>query len=184
MKIIFTLFFFYFITSCTYANVTYTAVKDQSNIGFTIEQFGLGLVTGKFHNYEIKFFQNEQNKFNIIATINVKSLKTGNKTRDRHLQKKEFFNTKKYESITFKTTKDITFDSKIILGELTLKGVTSRVELPVTFNRILQDNEDIIQAYSHGFEVLRSQYNMTSYKRLINNSVITKINVTFEKDDT
>ena len=70
-----------------------------------------------------------------------------------------------------------------MIGELTLKGVTSLVELPVTFNHMLQDNKDVIQAHSHGFELLRSQYNMTSYKHLINNSVITKINVTFEKDD-
>ena len=47
---------------------------------------------------------------------------------------------------------------------------------------MLQNNKDVIR-HSHGFELLRSQYNMTSYKHLINNSVITKINVTFEKDD-
>ena len=167
----------------SFANFKYVADLKNSNVGFTIDQFGLGIVKGNFHNYEIRLIQENQREFNVIATVNVKSLKTGNKTRDRHLQKIEFFNTKNYEYITFKTTKEVNFDSKYLTGELTLKGITSLIELPVTFNRVIKNDKELITAHSHGFKLFRSEFNMTSYKRLISNSVITKINVTFEKDD-
>ena len=167
----------------SFANFKYVADLKNSNVDFTIEQFGLGIVKGNFHNYEIKLIQKNQREFNVIATVNVKSLKTGNKTRDRHLRKNEFFNTKNYEYITFKTTKEVNLDSKYLTGELTLKGITTLIELPVTFNRIFINDKELITAYSHGFKLFRSEFNMTSYKRLISNSVITNINVTFEKDD-
>ena len=161
----------------------YELLKNNSFVGFNIEQFGLGLVEGQFHDIEISLEEIDKNLVNIAATLNVKSLKTGNKTRDRHLQKEEIFNTEKFKYIVFKSSNPVPLSASKIQGELSLKGVTHLVEIPVTFNVKNTQQDSIIKATAVGFELLRSDYNMISHKYLINNSVISKIDVTFKQNE-
>ena len=165
----------------SYANVTnFNLAKDKSKVGFEIEQFGLGLVEGNFNNYEILFQLENKDLINLQATINIKSLKTGNKTRDRHLQKKEFFHSKKFPHIIFSSNKRSSIKDSYLEGVLTIKGVQVAVQLPVTYNIQMNENNTIIIAESKGFKVERADFNMKSYKHLINNIVDSKISVTFE----
>lgn len=67
-------------------------------------------------------------------TIDAKSVNTGSALFNSHLQGEDFFDTAKYPTITFKSTK-FTFAGDTLAsvdGNLTIKGITKPVSLKVT----------------------------------------------------
>ncbi len=92
-------------------------------------------VPGKFTEFdgEIYYDPDEVGNSWVNFKIEASSIDTGNKRRDRHLRSKDFFEVKKYPYITFKSTKVKKVDDNRVLveGELTIKGTTKKVVLPV-----------------------------------------------------
>jgi len=87
------------------------------------------------------------------ASVDVSSIKTGNKTRDGHLQAEKYFNADKYPKITFKssqiTSSDTGFNST---GELTIKGITNNVTIPFTFKNDVFKGEFKIHRANFGLK--------------------------------
>lgn len=70
----------------------------------------------------------------VDVTIDATTVNTGYATFNEHLQAEDFFDTKKYPTITFKSTK-LNFKGdalKSVNGNLTIKGVTKPVTLAIT----------------------------------------------------
>ena len=70
----------------------------------------------------------------VDITIDAKSVNTGYATFNEHIQGEDFFDTAKYPTITYKSTK-VNFDGDkpaTIEGNLTVKGITKPVTLTVT----------------------------------------------------
>jgi polyisoprenoid-binding protein YceI len=67
--------------------------------------------------------------------VEVKSIDTGNSKRDGHLNSDEFFDSKKYPQMTFKSTaiKHVKDDQYLVEGEMTVKDVSQAVSIPFTF---------------------------------------------------
>ncbi len=89
---------------------------------------GFGKVTGTV-NYDGKNLATAK----VNATIDAKSINTGEDKRDEHLRGKDFFETEKFPNITFKST-DIKPKGKgkfAMTGDLTMHGVTKPVTLDV-----------------------------------------------------
>ncbi|MCC7527398.1 MAG: YceI family protein [Candidatus Melainabacteria bacterium] len=89
---------------------------------------GFGKVTGSV-NYDGKNLA----KAKVNATIDAKTINTGEDKRDEHLRSKDFFETEKFPSITFKST---TIKPKgkgkfAMSGDLSMHGVTKPVTLDV-----------------------------------------------------
>ncbi len=73
-------------------------------------------------------------KGSVDITIDTRSVSTGSPTFNEHIQGEDFFDTARYPTATFKSTR-VVFDGEKpvrIEGELTLKGVTRPVTLTVT----------------------------------------------------
>lgn len=89
---------------------------------------GFGKVTGTV-NYDGKNLA----KAKVNATIDVKSINTGEDKRDEHLRGKDFFETEKFPDITFKSTgiKPKGKGKFAMTGDLTMHGVTKPVTLDV-----------------------------------------------------
>jgi polyisoprenoid-binding protein YceI len=68
-------------------------------------------------------------------TIQAKSVDTNDAKRDEHLRTADFFDVANHPTITFKSTsvKPAGADKYEVTGDLTLRGVTKRVTLPVAF---------------------------------------------------
>jgi polyisoprenoid-binding protein YceI len=66
-------------------------------------------------------------------SIDVKSLQTGNDTRDAHLRTDDFFNAAKYPSISFKSKRVAAGEAGrfTLVGDLTIRNVTKEVSLDV-----------------------------------------------------
>lgn len=106
---------------------------DPAHTGFTfkIQHLGVSWTYGRFNACEGSF-RIDPNPANVAFTLQIKtdSIDTGNQQRDDHLRSPDWFNSKQFPLITFKSTavKPVT-DGYEVAGDLTLHGVTKPVVL-------------------------------------------------------
>ena len=121
--------------SITNASTTWELDEAHSTIQFSITHF-FTPVNGRFEDYktDIKFDPNDLKNSSINVEIPVGSINTQNEKRDDHLRSEDFFNTKKWSSIKFKSNKiRKTGNNKFVAsGELSIRDVTKDIELPFT----------------------------------------------------
>lgn len=133
-----------------------TAVKTKwnldtahSEIGFKVKHMMISTVTGHFEDFnatvatESDDFKNAD--FDFAASIG--SINTKNTDRDNHLKSNDFFNAEAYPEMTFKST---SFDGEKMIGDLTIRDITKKIELDVDFNGIAVDPYGQTKA---GFEI-------------------------------
>jgi polyisoprenoid-binding protein YceI len=102
---------------------------------FSYSHFGLSTQLSSFSNTTGKVvFDAAAKSGSVEIAIDLKSVNTGFADFNGHLQGEDFFDTAKYPTATFKSTR-VVFEGdkpKSIDGLLTLKGVTRPVTLSVT----------------------------------------------------
>jgi polyisoprenoid-binding protein YceI len=113
---------------------TYTIDPVHSSITFKIRHF-FSKVTGNFNAFEGQIVVDQENmeKSQTNASIDVKSINTRNEKRDNHLRSADFFDVEKYPAMTFKSKKwNKTSENEYeVTGDLSLHGVTKEVVLNV-----------------------------------------------------
>jgi len=117
---------------------TYTLDTGHTYIGFDVERFLVGEVTGRFNDFsaEISMENDDPTTLNLKATIKVASLDSNNKTRDGHLKGKMWLDEASHPEIHF-LSKSVEKDSKghyLMKGDFTIKGITNEVSFPVTIS--------------------------------------------------
>jgi polyisoprenoid-binding protein YceI len=114
----------------------WTVDKNHSSATFKIRHM-MANVVGSFRDFDGTLNIDRANPANssVEFTIKSASIDTGSPNRDEHLRSPDFFDVAKHPAITFKSTavkaKSATeFD---VTGDFTMRGVTKRITLPVTF---------------------------------------------------
>jgi polyisoprenoid-binding protein YceI len=103
---------------------------------------------------DIKFDANAPADSRITASIEAKTINTGNEQRDNHLRTADFFDVEKYPLITFTSDKITAADKGFIAhGTLTIKDVTKEVEIPFTF-----ENNDKDEVFKGSISVSSGDY--------------------------
>lgn len=109
--------------------------KAHTSVNFSINHF-FSTVTGKFTNFDGVFQLDPANLAGSKAqfTIQVSSIDTDNEKRDQHLQSPDFFNSQKFPTIRFESTKMEQKSDKlfVVYGNLTMKNTTKKIALPIT----------------------------------------------------
>ena len=117
---------------------TYNVDKSHSNVGFKVKHMMISNVTGNFSNFNGTFEYDE--KTNSLKSLNgsveVASIDTANKKRDKHLKESDFFAVDKYPKITFTLDK---VENNKAYGKLTMRGVTKDVVLDIATNGTIKD---------------------------------------------
>jgi polyisoprenoid-binding protein YceI len=104
---------------------------------------------------------------------------TGYALLNQHIQDADFFDTAKYPTITFKSTK-VKFDGAkpvAVEGNLTIKGVTKPVTLTVTSFQMMPNpmlKRDAIGA-NVVTKIKRSEFNMGKYAPMVSDDVTLSI---------
>jgi polyisoprenoid-binding protein YceI len=97
----------------------------------------LAKVPGSFDVYSgsIRFDPATPETGSIDVSVDMKSVNTGVQKRDEHLRSPDFFDVAKYPAMWFVSQKIVTKgDNQYVAeGDLTIKDVTKRIELPFTF---------------------------------------------------
>lgn len=114
----------------------YNADNVHSRIGFTIKHLGVSDFNGNFNKYETKITGSKADFSDAVFefSADAASINTANDMRDEHLRSEDFFNTAKFEKLTFKSTavKTLKGNKMQIVGDLTMHGVTKSVTLDAT----------------------------------------------------
>lgn len=111
-------------------NFTVDAV--HSSVTFKAEHFGISWVHGRFNSFSGNFSYDKAApaKSSFELTIKADSIDTGNTARDNHLKNPDFFDTKQYATISFKSTSvKPAKDGLEVKGDFTMHGQTK----PITF---------------------------------------------------
>ena len=99
-----------------------------SHLGLSTQQLRLDNTSGTI------VYDKEAKTAKLDITLDMTGISTGFEEFDGHIQGPDMFNTEKYPTATFKSTK-VNFEGdapKTIEGDLTIKGITKPVVLEVT----------------------------------------------------
>lgn len=111
---------------------TYVIDPTHTMPRFEYSHFGYSVQLSKFEKTSGKIVLDRAAKSGSLdVTIDAKSINTGYALFNEHIQAEDFFDTAKYPTITFKSSK-LKFDGDklaTVEGELTVKGVTKPVTL-------------------------------------------------------
>jgi len=143
----------------------------HSSVTFMATHLGTPFV-GNFGKFDgvLKFDPADLTNSSATFTIDVNSINTNIEKRDGHLKSAEFFDAEKYPAMTFKSEKiikKIPGNDKefIVMGSLTAKDVTKKIEVPLTitangphpFNK-----EMLMLGMKTAFKIVRSEYHIGS----------------------
>jgi polyisoprenoid-binding protein YceI len=109
----------------------------HSEVEFTVKHLMVATVKGRFQKVSgtAEFDETNPAASHVEATIDATSIDTHEANRDGHLRAPDFFDTEKYPTLTFKSTKvEKANDNEYkVTGDLTIKGVTKSVTLDVEY---------------------------------------------------
>lgn len=118
-----------------FAAETFEFDKSHSTVGFQVRHI-FTMLSGRFTDYTgaIQVDRARPESSTVEFTIQATSIDTAEPRRDQHLRAADFFDVATHPTITFKSTsvKPNGKDSFLVTGELTMRGVTRQVTLPVT----------------------------------------------------
>lgn len=107
----------------------------HSSVSFKARHLDISWIHGRFNQVEGKFSLDRQDprKSAFQLSIKVDSVDTANQARDEHLRQPDYFDTKQFPTIDFKSTAVKTIpDGYEVTGDFTMHGKTK----PITFKLI------------------------------------------------
>lgn len=111
----------------------YDVDRVHSAVIFRVMHLGTAWNFGRFNEFSgsIRFDEEKPENSSVEIEVAATSIDTGNRGRDDHLRGSDFFESKQFPTITFKSTKvkSLGKDRLELTGDLTLRGTTK----PVTF---------------------------------------------------
>jgi polyisoprenoid-binding protein YceI len=155
----------------------------HSSVHFEVPHLSISTVTGNFRSFSGTAttkgddFQDAR----INATIDVSSITTYNLERDKHLREDDFFNTKEYPNISFKSTRFSKNEdgSYTIAGDLTIKDITRPVTLKANYQGLLLLDDQKKAGFTAKGKINRFDYGLTWDDVLDNGGLIVGEDVDF-----
>ncbi len=133
----------------------------HSSVGFKARHLGISWIHGRFNQVEGQFTLDRENpsKSKFELTIAVDSVDTANEARDKHLRQPDYFDTKQYPTITFKSTQTKVIDGGFELtGDFTMHGTTNEITIILKGGKEHVIRKDKRVAFSTELSLKRSDY--------------------------
>ncbi len=114
------------------AEDSYTVDDVHSSVTFKVSHLGLSNIHGRFDSFTGDFTidENDPSKSHFGLSIKADTVDTNNAGRDTHLKSPDFFNTKQFPTISFKSTAVKAIKQGYeVTGDLTMHGVTKPVTM-------------------------------------------------------
>ena len=136
---------------------TWTVDPAHSEVGFTVRHLGLSKVRGRFNRFTASAeISDPTTASSVQASIELSSVDTNNADRDGHLQSGDFFNAETNPQMTFVST---SVGDDTLAGDLTINGITKRVELDLEFHGVTVDGYGTTRAgFSAEGQIKRSDF--------------------------
>jgi polyisoprenoid-binding protein YceI len=158
-----------FVTASAQAADTpkFTYDPAHTQVMFSVSHLGFSFSHGRFTKFMggFSFDENQPEQSAADMTIETGSLVMDSAEWEQHLKGADFFNTEKFPTMTFKTTKvEKTGDKTAkVTGDFTLLGVTKPITLDVTFNNagIHPYSKSYVAGFSATGTIKRSDFGMS-----------------------
>ena len=120
----------------------YSVDPAHTRVSFLIDHFVVSQVEGRFNDVKGFFILSDDiEKSKVEVTVPIASIDTGVKKRDDHLKSADFFDAKKYPTMTFKSKKFTgSLEDFKVTGDLTIKDVTKEVTLNGKYTGSVKDS--------------------------------------------
>ena len=102
----------------------------HSSVSFKARHLDISWIHGRFNDVSGKFSldREDPSKSTFALTIKADSIDTANKARDEHLRQPDYFDTKQFPTIDFKSTSVKAIDGGYeVTGDFTMHGKTKKV---------------------------------------------------------
>jgi polyisoprenoid-binding protein YceI len=152
------------------ATGTWKIDKVHSEASFQVRHF-VSKVRGRFADFSgtIRIDAAKPEASSVEFTIVVASIDTNEPKRDAHLKSPDFFDAAKYPEIRFVSKKVVPVSESryVVTGDLTMRGVTKEITLPVAFDGIAKDPWGNERAgFETGLTLNRKEYGINWNKAL------------------
>lgn len=163
------------------APITYKLDPGHTMVLFSWNHFGYSNPTADFGLGEGTLVFDEQNpaKSSVDVTLPLAKLDTHVPALDKHLKEADFFDADKYPTVTFKSTKvqPLGGHKFNVTGDLTVHGVTRKVVLAATLNKV--GPHPMSKAQSIGFDatasIKRSDFGVGAYVPMVSDEISIRI---------
>ncbi|MDR0534383.1 MAG: YceI family protein [Verrucomicrobiales bacterium] len=164
------------------ATETYQLDPAHTNLGFKIKHLGISWVSGSFKKFEGTVVVDTDTPANskIKVTVEANSVDTGNTKRDTHLNSPDFFDTAKFPTLSFESTKLTDKGQGVfeVEGNFTLHGVTKPVTITLNTAGPAAMQGQTRRGGDTEFTIKRSDYGMDKMVGPVGDEV--KISLSFE----
>lgn len=162
----------------------YLTDPSHTLVGFTVRHFVITKVRGKFNEFAgtIIYDAADVTKSSMRGTIKTASVDTDNQKRDDHLRSAEFFDAANHPEITFASRRvEKRQDGFTLIGDLTMRGVTKEVALPVTITgKIVDPRGKTRLGFEASLRINRQDFGIAYSKTMDNGGLIVSDTVDIE----
>ena len=133
----------------------------HSSVSFKARHLDISWIHGRFNEVEGKFSIDRQDpsKSTFALTIKVDSVDTANKARDEHLRLPDYFDTKQFPTIEFKSTSTKAVSGGYeVTGDFKMHGQTRKVTLVLKGGKEIEWKGNKIVGFSTEVALKRSDY--------------------------
>ena len=142
----------------------YSVDTGHSSVLFRIKHNDVSWFYGRFNTFNgnFSFDPGSGEITGVDVTVDAESVDTGNKRRDDHLRSPDFFSSKEFPAISFKSTSlrktgENTFE---VTGDLSLHGVTKQITVPLEVTGAASGRRGPVAGIHSTFTFARSDYGM------------------------
>ncbi len=133
---------------------TYKIDAAHSEVTFKVKHLMITNVTGSFTKFDATIESSKEDFTDATVSFeaDVDSISTNNEQRDAHLKSEDFFAAEKFPKLTFTSTeiKKTGEEEYKLIGDLTIRGTTKKVELSVEYGG---STTDPYGQFKVGFEI-------------------------------
>lgn len=155
------------VTAITLGSAAVQAADDyaydlvHSSVSFKARHLDISWIHGRFNEVEGKFSidRDDPTKSSFQLTIKADSIDTANKARDEHLRQPDYFDTKQFPTIEFKSTSTKAVAGGYeVTGDFKMHGATKKVTLILKGGKEIEFRGSKIVGFSTELSLKRSDF--------------------------
>ena len=148
------------------AATLYTVEPVNGTVSFSIMKWGVIREEGTFRDFNanIHFDSKDPARSQVSFDVKTASVDTKNGARDSTLRSPDFFHAAKHPKLTFRSVRVVPRAKNVadVTGDLTIKGVTKRVTIPVRLIGVTrQKNGREMAGFETEFKINRLAFGVT-----------------------
>jgi polyisoprenoid-binding protein YceI len=165
---------------------TYEVDPKDSSVSFSVKHIVVSEVRGRFKKFSgtIKFDEGNLPNSAVAFIVETASVDTDNERRDQDLRSPMFLDVANYPEMSFSSQRVEKSGADLVLvGNLSLHGVTHEVRVPFVYNGKIKDNMGRLRiGFSATFTINRQNWGINYNKVLDNGGMVAGNDVTVQLD--